>query len=346
VTADYAAYIDAAPSRAATATFRQLTTPDATGALVLKNGWTNAPFSTNAAEAALVSGFVQLRGAIGGGTSAVAFTLPSGFAPSANVYVPINLCNATKGRLLIDTTGTVSVQEEGGVFANAQCFTSLDGASFAVSAASFTALSLQNGWVNAPFSTRNAAVRNVSGIAHFEGAIANGTTSAPFTLPAGFRPAANVYIPVDLCNATKGRLFIQPTGAVTIQTVGALSDAQCFTSLEGASFALNSTGFSALSLQNGWVNTPFSNASPAVKNVAGIVRFEGAMSTSGTNLNAFTLPAAMRPATAVYVPVDLCNAQKGRLLILPTGAVSVQTISGGISSAQCFTSLDGASFGL
>ncbi|HUI27929.1 MAG TPA: hypothetical protein VL403_17740 [Candidatus Kryptonia bacterium] len=102
---------------------------------------------------------------------------------------------------------------------------------------SFTALTLQNGWTNAPFSTRNAAVGSFGGIVYFKGAIASGASSSAFTLPASFRPATYVYLPVDMCNATKGRLIIAPTGVVTVQAESSFSNAQCFTSLEGASFA-------------------------------------------------------------------------------------------------------------
>jgi hypothetical protein len=73
---------------------------------------------------------VHFKGAIASGTSPVAFTLPAAFRPVTDVYIPVDLCNATKGRLFIQTSGAVTVQAEGGVFSNAQCFTSLDGASF------------------------------------------------------------------------------------------------------------------------------------------------------------------------------------------------------------------------
>src|SRR5262249_50221955 len=77
-------------------------------------------------------------------------------------------------------------------------------------AAAPTPLTLKNGWTNAPFRTSNAAVRTINGVVHFKGAIAtSGTNSIPFTLPPGFRPATSVYVPVDLCNATNGRLVIQ-----------------------------------------------------------------------------------------------------------------------------------------
>jgi len=311
--------------------------------LALQNGWTNAPYSTRNAGVALVSGLVQFKGAIANGIDPVAFTLPSAFRPLTNVYVPVDLCNAHKGRLFIQPTGVVSVQAEG-AFSDAQCFTSLEGASFALSAASFTALILGNGWTDAPFSTRNAAVTNVGGIVHLEGAIASGTPSPAFTLPIGFRPVTDVYVPVGLCGAHKGRLYIQPTGVVSVETEGAFSDAQCFTSLEGASFALSAASFTALALQNGWTNAPYSTRNAAVTNVGGIVHLEGAIA-SGTPLPAFTLPIGFRPVADVYVPVGLCNAHEGRLYIQPTGVVSVQT-EGTFSDAQCFTSLEGTSFAL
>jgi hypothetical protein len=104
---------------------------------------------------------------------------------------------------------------------------------------SFTALTLQNGWTNSPFGTAAAAVRTISGIVHLRGAIATtGSNPVPFTLPAGFRPASAVFVPVDLCNATNGRLQIEPTGVVTVQAEGgAFSNAACFTSLDGVTYA-------------------------------------------------------------------------------------------------------------
>lgn len=332
-TNDFANYIDQASNRTST-TFRPLT---------LINSWTNAPFATTNAGVALVNGVVQLRGAIAtSGASAQPFVLPSGFRPSTTAYVPVNLCNSTKGRLLIQPTGDVTVQTLG-AFSDAQCFTSLEGASFAVSNAGYTSLALQNGWTNAPFATRNAAVKNNSGVIQFQGAIASGTTGVAFTLPVGFRPSTNAYVPIDLCNSNKGRLFIQPSGVVTVQAETAFSEAQCFTSLEGASFVL-ATGGTALTLQNSWVNAPFATRNATFSNIGGIVRFQGAIASGTTGL-AFTLPAAARPATDVYVPVDLCNATKGRILIQPSGAVSVQS-QGAFSNAQCFTSLEGAAFGI
>src|SRR5580704_14429236 len=203
--------------------------------LTLVNGWTNAPFGTSNAAVTTVSGIVQLKGAIATtGTNPVPFTLPSAFRPASVVFVPVDLCTSTNGRLQIEPTGVVTIQAEGGAFSNAACFTSLDGASFAKSASSFTPLTLQNGWTGAPFGTSARAVRTISGIVHLKGAIAtSGTNPVPFTLPAAFRPASVVFVPVDLCTSTNGRLQIEPTGVVTIQAEGgAFSNAACFTSLD------------------------------------------------------------------------------------------------------------------
>ena len=57
-------------------------------------------------------------------------------------------------------------------------------------------------------------------------------------LPGGFLPAASIYTPVDMCGATKGRLDIAPDGSVYVEAEGSVTtNATCFTSLEGVSFA-------------------------------------------------------------------------------------------------------------
>jgi hypothetical protein len=106
-------------------------------------------------------------------------------------------------------------------------------------AGTFSPLTLQNGWTNSPFGTRPAAVRTINGIIHLEGAISTtGTNPVPFTLPTADRPSAPVFVPVDLCNATNGRLQIEPTGVVTVEAErGTFANAACFTSLDGVTYA-------------------------------------------------------------------------------------------------------------
>jgi hypothetical protein len=317
-------------------------------ALTLVNGWTNAPYSTSPAAVALVSGVVQLKGAIAtGGTNASPFTLPAGFRPSATVYVPVNLCNATKGRLQIATSGIVTVVAEGNTWGNAQCFTSLEGVSFALDETGYTPLTLKNGWSN--YGTRNAAAINNGNIIHLAGAIkTGGTNKNAFRVPSGMEPSANVYLPIDLCAGAKGRLFIDIGGEATIDAEGGLvwSNAQCFTSLEGVSYAWSpesGQGFTGVTLQNGWIGMPYSTRVPNVKNISGIVHMLGAIKTDLGNPVPFTLPAGFRPPHDAYIEVDMCNAAQGRIWIQTDGTVTVQA-KNGYYDASCFTSVEGVTF--
>jgi hypothetical protein len=127
------------------------------------------------------------------------------------------------------------------------------------------------------------------------------------------------------------------TGALLVALGGSAAVGQANSEIASA--------FKLLTLQNGWTGGPFSTSLPAVAKINGIVYFKGAMSTSGSNPVAFTLPPALRPAKAVYVTVDLANAVPGRLIITPNGVVSVEPMTGfGFQYAATFTSLDGAHF--
>jgi hypothetical protein len=333
-TMPYADYITQARSRSA-AFFRPLT---------LVNGWTSNPFSTNFAGVAVVGGVVHLRGGISAGTTGVAFTLPPDARPSSTVYVPTNTADATKGRLMITTDGVVTVQSEG-TFTNASNFTSLDGISFVMSATGSSAIPLLGGWTNAPFGTRMLKYRDDGGLVRLQGAIATtGTNDVAFTMPAGLRPPTDVYLPIDLCGAKKGRLHIYPTGAAQVSGEGGFSAAQCFTSLEGVWFQTTNAG-TQLDPMNGWTSAPFSTRPVRVANRSGIVGFQGALATSGTNMAALALPQQFWPATDVYVEADLCGATKGRIHITRDGTVYVQA-QGSIGNAQCFTSLEGIEYGI
>ena len=210
-------------------------------ALALQNSWTNAPFATRNAAVSNTAGIVRFQGAIATtGTNMNPFVLPAGFRPPTDTYIPVDMCGATKGRLYITPAGVVNVQPAGGTTSNAQCFTSLEGASFALSSAGFTAVTLATGWSNAPYATRNAAVSNAAGIVRFQGGLlgTTGGSTSLFTVPVGFRPSTNVWLPVTLCNSQFGRIYIGTDGAVSVQAEVSVDDATCFTSLEGVTFGL------------------------------------------------------------------------------------------------------------
>jgi hypothetical protein len=279
------------------------------------------------------------------GTNDVAFTLPVADRPAAEVYVPVDECGATNGRLVIPPSGVVSVEAQGNAWNEAQCFVSLDGVTFAKTATSFTALTPLNGWSSYGFGTATPAARNISGIVYLKGAIqTSGSNGEAFVLPAADRPTSTVYVTADLNDSTNGRLVISPNGSVGVEAENNWSDAQNFTSLDGISFAKSATSFTALTPLNGWSSYGFGTASPAARTISGVVHLKGAITTAGTNGQAFVLPTAFRPAHDLYVKADLCDSHNGRLYITTSGSVTVQAPSGGWGNAQCFTSLDGVSF--
>jgi hypothetical protein len=209
---------------------------------------------------------------------------------------------------------------------------------------SATPLTLINGWTNAPHGTGNAAVEMVNGIVHFRGAIATtGANSEPFVMPAAFRPTIGTYvdIPITLCNGAHGAIIVSHFGQVSIAAEHSFSSAQCMTSLDGASYAPNDASYTSLPLINGWF-TGDTNRNPAFKKINGVVHFAGNM-TGGPNPVPFVLPVGFRPATTVYVPVDLGSTSNGRLMIEPNGTVTVQS-EGSFSNASDNTSFDGAWF--
>jgi len=105
----------------------------------------------------------------------------------------------------------------------------------------FKNLKLLNGWSRYVGARVPAAAVDSNGIVHLKGEMRNSSKERlAFTLPAGMRPSAEIYVPVDLCNGYTGRLDIYSDGEANVETVGSkvvpFSEAECFTSLEGVSF--------------------------------------------------------------------------------------------------------------
>jgi hypothetical protein len=323
--------------------------------LALQNGWRNAPSTTRVAGVTLESGIVYFTGAIANGTSAEAFTLPPGFRPATSVYVPVYLCGSSNGRLFIQPSGLVTIQQDAGTLADAQCMTSLEGASFAPSSSGFTPMTLQSGWVNAPFQTSDAAAANINGIIHLKGAVATTPDMAPllgvpFVLPVGFRPQESIYVEVDLCGAARGRLIIDPNGNVMVDGGdGQTGIGWCFTSLDGVTFAATTSGFTPLALQNGWTTGAGGPGIAGIKLVGSMVEFKGGIiAPKGAVLAPFVLPSGFRPDADVYVPVEQCQLgkdliTKAALLIKPTGVVTLVPAAPAGPGHECVT-FDGASF--
>jgi hypothetical protein len=311
--------------------------------LDLMHGWKNVSGYRKAAISSY-KGIVHLEGAIQtSGTDDAPFVVPAAFRPPAEIAVKLSLCNATNGHLIINADGTTLVQAEHD-FSDAQCFTSLDGVSYSLDG--YKNVTLENGWKPYGFSFGHPAAKAVNGIVHLQGAMKGGKTDVAFVLPPQMRPLSSVFLPVDMVNRENGRIEVATDGTVSVAAEDEFQTAKEFTSLDGAFFALGTTGFTPLTLAGGWTGGPFGTAEPAARVDHGVVELQGAVeNTSSTGTLIFTLPVGFRPAKAVAVPVDMCNATNGKLAIDPSGAVSVQAESD-FANAACFTSLDGVSFHL
>ena len=336
----------------ACASLLTVATPKANAAtftpLTLQNGWTNSGTNTRVPAFAVLNDIVFFKGGMRTpNASAVAFTLPPAVRPLKEVSIPIDLYAAKNGYMRILTNGVATVQEGVDDLGNAKIFTSLEGAFFARNANGFTNLSPQNGWGTA--YERTPAAKAVNGVVYLKGAVransSSTTSNVPFTLPTAFRPAKEVDLDIDVCGGHSGQLEIAASGQARLfdESGSNTTFAKCLTSLDGVSFARNATGFTPLTLQNGWKAYSGSHI-PAVKNINGIVHFEGAIS-NGTNATAFTLPPALRPAKNVFVDVVMCGTKSGRITVPPTGVVTVRATTD-FTYAQCNTSLDGALFAL
>jgi hypothetical protein len=317
--------------------------PEAFSVLPLINGWSNYGGGTGVAKVKLSNGIVRFKGAITtAGVNDTPFILPPNMRPADTVYIPVDLCDAANGRLIISSDGNVDVNAEID-FDDAACFTSLEGASFALAPPGAANIPLINGWTNSGFTSRTPKVAVVSGVVYFSGAIQTaGSNKRPFIMPAALRPASTVFVPIDLCGASDGRLRITPDGGVTVQADDSFADAQCFTSLEGAHYVISPSNTGVLTLENGWTAKPFHTRKARANLIGGVVHLSGAIS-GGTAAQVFTLPVGVRPTKTVYIQVDLCGTANGRLIIEPNGTANVEA-EGAFTGAQCFTSLEGASF--
>jgi hypothetical protein len=316
----------------------------ASSKITLENGWTTAS-GTGSPSASVVQGVVTLNGAIRtAGTNPVAFTLSSKYRPSTNAYVSVDFAGGDTGRLYIQPSGLVTVEADGGDFSDAHSFVSLAGASFATSTAFFP-LALVNGWTNGPFGTSSAEVKDIAGVVVFKGAVAGGSAATITTLPSGFRPPATVFLPVNLCNSVNGQLEVQTNGVVTVSAESrSFSDASCFTSLDGVSFAKTTSGFEPLTLQSGWSDAPAGTSPAGAQEIGGVVHLQGAIQTGGANRVPTTLPADVSPPVEAYVKVNVCNAVSGQLGITFDGAVVMNVEGMNFPPVNCVISLDGVTF--
>lgn len=115
------------------------------------------------------------------------------------------------------------------------------------SGVSWNSIGLVNGWSseNGTYQTGNPKVAVQNNVVYLSGSLHQVTLgSETFAfLPAQFRPAHNMYLAVYTNGDTVGTLYIGSNGtmeAYSPGTCGSGNTAQCFTSLAGVSYPINS----------------------------------------------------------------------------------------------------------
>jgi hypothetical protein len=182
------------------------------------------------------NGFVHLRGALdgSGATNQVISTagMPVGYRPANDVALP------TKGRgdgsgafvLIIKADGTIQISDNIATQGNSTSGSpacALDGLSYfvgpvgyiATGDALWTDATLAGAWTS---NTTSAAYPNVgfrkdaSGVVHFRGMATTGAAALIFTLPSGYRPDHDVWLPTVDGSGANG-IFIKASDG-TVQT--------------------------------------------------------------------------------------------------------------------------------
>lgn len=158
----------------------------------------------------------------------------------------------TQSPAIVISILAVALSMGGGAYASTQLASGHSAAASQASQAittgvSWTSLPLINGWAseNATFASGNPKVAEQSGIVYLSGSLHQPTagTDQFATLPSSFRPAHNMWITVYTVSDTSGTLYIGHDGTMEAFASGACGSentAQCFTSLAGVSFPINS----------------------------------------------------------------------------------------------------------
>ena len=321
--------------------------------IALQNGWKSAQTSIyNVANPsyAVYAGIVYLDGTLtqptGTPTSPKQFgVLPLGFRPAHTVYLTVLTGggSGTPGTVKIKPTGVMTASSPSG---SARALTSLAAVSFPAAGASWTNLTLTNGWKSGAtaFGTGNPAYTVRSGIVYLAGSLfTTGNPSLPVTtLPASARPNSVLLVTVYNHGGVAGFVEINPSG--TVYAGGSAAALQ--TALDGLSYpaATATLTWQTLTLATGWSAAAAPYAAPQYAVNGPIVYLTGAMSfntsSGGSSVFAIFPTVALTPhilTRQVYTDIG----STGELLVLSGDGWMSSTPA---SNSQNFTSLAGVAY--
>ena len=304
-------------------------------ALVLQNNWSdyNQAYATSAytktsAGVVVLKGLIKRAGTPG--ASETIATLPPGYRPSEQLIFQTSTSPNIASRVDVAANGDIILS------AGDAGWLALDGIKFLPSGSgyTFTTLPLLNGWAvyGSPPWAMPAYTLDSSGRIHLKGLIKSGTGNIG-TLPAGYVPSEQMYFPADATNAF-GDFSITPSG-----TILPVKYTNPYFSIQAMFYRASFSGWTNLTLQNGWVVYPGLTTPQYTKDTDGIVTVKGFIQsgtiTSGTVIA--TLPAGYRPKEVILLGGAAWDAYS-RIDILPNGDIVARVVSAG------WTSLDATTF--
>ncbi len=288
---------------------------------VLQNGWTNygSGYST-AGFTKTSSGLIVLKGLVKGG-SGVILNLPVGYRPTDRLIFLTSTNPNAAGRVDIETNGNVSMQVgSNGWFA-------LDNIRFMPSGTTFTAPSLNNGWLNygSPYPSAEYMIDS-SGRVQVQGLIKSGVQGNIFSLPANATPAQNSYIGV-YTNSGFGDISMQPAGGgQDIYYVNYVAGTG-YVEIQNMFYPSTYAGWTNMTLLNSWAyyGTPFTT--PAyTKGSDNVVSIKGFVKAGAAGTVVGTLPAGYRPALATIF-ANVAYDNYARVDVQSNGNIVIQSFS-------------------
>jgi len=291
----------------------------------LLNGWVDySPTFAPHAYTRTSNGVVVLKGLIKNGTATwdtPIFTLPVGYRPPARLifYVGTSNSGSSYGRIDVLTNGDVRFMQ------GTAGWISMDSIRF-LPGGTWTNLTMQNGWINYGSGYPNLSTAlDSGGRVHLRGLVRDGPTSPTHTiiggtLPTARRPARQMILPGITSGTGFASYDIKPTDVVTRSAV------TTYISTNAMYYPSAVTGWTNLSLQNGWVEYSTTFTSPQyIKNADGIVTLKGLIKT-GTATNGTVianLPAGFRPKEKLIFS-SVANSHHARIDVASNGNITIE----------------------
>jgi len=318
--------------------------------LTLLNGWHTGrgPFVLVSDPSYAVSGgIVYLDGGLyqAAGTNTEFAILPAGARPAHKEYLTVySGFSETPGTVEIRPNGVMTASSPSG---STRQDTSLAALSYPAAGATWTNLSLVNGWHSGAtaFGTGNPAVTVRSGIVYLAGSLfTHGTVTLAAHLGTNARPRSVVYISVYEHGGLAGAVKITPSGSIYVHGLNAATQ----TALDGISYPTNAANLSwhLLPLSTGWSSSQsaWQTGDPEYAIRGPIVYLAGSMNfdTASTGNATFTsVPTAAQAINELDRQVYTFGVTTGELILEPAPAVVLSTP---MSNGQQFTSLAGIAY--